>query len=653
MSGIIGLFQLDWAPISENKLESMALALSLGERQRPQLWCPKSKNPLGLGHIRRPLSLPDEGPKRQVCYDENLVIEADARLENRAELAKALKLSVEQLHSWPNSLFILKAYEKWGEDCPKHLLGDFVFILWDSRQRKLFCARDQLGNRVLFYHQSIHFLAIASAPKALLALPDVPRQINETTLADFLVLQGDATATFYKDIYRLPPAHTLIATEKGMEIRKYWSLYPTKRIILKSDDEYVEAFHEIFEEAVRCRLHNVSFVGAFLSGGLDSSSVASTAARQLKAKGQRLAAFTSVPRKGFDGPEPPGWLNDETPYVEAIKKWHDNIDVTYIRSEGRTMLDNLDHLFQMVEAPILNPCNRIWIDAVLEAAQAQGVHVLLNGQYGNGTISYDGESLFTEMARGGRWLTLMREINAKAALKQISPLAVFKQNLLLPFLPNAFWTWYRRKKDGPKSPWTAYSAINPVYAKEMAIDERANKLGFDHYFRPKFNGRSWRIHWGYTSDTASYGHEWFDALRLNFGIEQRDPTADKRVFEFCLAIPEEQYLRNGKSRYLIRRAMKGILPPEVLWKTKRGAQLPDWYEQLTTVRGEIAAELDRLEKIELARRCLDLPRMRRLVTNWPQGNWNDPKIVMEYRYLLERGIMVGRFIRWFEEGRAA
>ncbi|MEN8221061.1 MAG: asparagine synthase-related protein [Pseudomonadota bacterium] len=638
IKSIVGIYHFNGAPVSQKKLVGMAEALFSSERS--QLVSAQSNSPcIRLGEII--------SEKNQGVYetDSNCVLVSDARIDNRTELGRALNIPASEYETVPDSVIILKAYQKWGKDCCKHLIGDFVFLLWDGHQ--LFCACDPLGMRVLYYHQTPHFLAIASAPKALLALPEVPRQINETTLADFLVLQGDPTSTFYKNIVRLPPAHTLTATDKGITLRQYWSLDPTKRIIFKSDDDYVEAFRELFEEAVRCRLRSEHPIGAFLSGGLDSPSVACTAARQLKAKGQRLTTFTSVPREGFDAPERSGWLNDETPYIEALKPWHDNLEVTYLRPEGRTMLDNIDRLFELAEGPMRNPCNRIWMEAVLEAAAARGIRVMLTGQNGNNSISYNGSSLFTELARTGHWLTLMREIKTKAAMKKISPLAVFKGDVLRPFLPNALWAWHSRRKEGAEFPWAKHSAINPDFAKAMAVDERARELGFDHHYRPLTDGRKWRIRWGTGSGAMHYGRDLSNGWRHHFGIEMRDPTADIRILEFCLAIPENQYLRKGKDRYLIRRAMDGVLPPEVLWKTKRGEQLPDWYERLIAVRGEIAAEIDRLENLDLARRCLDLPRMRHLVENWPQ-NWHDPKIVREYRLLLQRGIMVGRFIRWFE-----
>ena len=134
--------------------------------------------------------------------------------------------------------------------------------------------------------------------------------------------------------------------------------------------------------------------------------------------------------------------------------------------------------------------------------------------------------------------------------------------------------------------------------------------------------------------------------RAWFGIETRDPTADLRVVEYCLAIPSTQYLRNGRTRWLIRRAMQGRVPARILDRQTLGAQAGDWTEWLPAMRGRIAVELERLERCETARRCLDLARLRSLLEQWPEPLRREHRRV--YGMLLLRGIMMGNFLRWFE-----
>ena len=161
-------------------------------------------------------------------------------------------------------------------------------------------------------------------------------------------------------------------------------------------------------------------------------------------------------------------------------------------------------------------------------------------------------------------------------------------------------------------------------------------------------------------DTRRARSETFDQLdgssdaitgyRALYGVETRDPTGDMRIVDFCLSLPEEQYLRDGKSRWLIQRAMAHRLPAEILNNRQRGLQAADWFESLSGARGEILDELSRLEKSTLAYAALDLNRMRRLTEQMCQSGMDADRIIMDYRVLLEPGMMTGRFLRWFESG---
>src|SRR3989454_9825112 len=249
---------------------------------------------VGLGHRllhTTPESLREHLPL--ASGDGTLVLTADARIDNRGELLAALGRGVEAT----DAELILAAYERWGERCPEHLLGDFAFVIWDARRATLFCARDHFGVKPFYYyHAPGRLFCFASEIKGLLALAEVPRRLNETRVADYLVpLLEDKVITFYQDILRLPPAHRMTVTRQGVRIEQYWALDPEREIRMKSDADYAAAFREIFTEAVRCRLRSAFPVGSMLSGGLDSSSIVCVA-RQLLAQdgGETLHTFSPV-----------------------------------------------------------------------------------------------------------------------------------------------------------------------------------------------------------------------------------------------------------------------------------------------------------------------------------------------------------------------
>src|SRR3989442_1004237 len=220
-------------------------------------------------------------------------LHADARIDNRAELCSVLSAP----STVTDAELILQAYARWGERCPEHLLGDFAFALWDARRGFLFCARDHFGVKPFYYHHRPgRLFAFASEIKGLLVLSDVPRRLNETRVADYLVpLLEDKEITFYEGIVRLPPAHHMTVSRDGVRIEQYWALDPDREIRMKSDGEYAAAFREIFTEAVRCRLARPIPVGSMLSGGLDSSSIVFVAPKLLAEDGSReLHTFSAI-----------------------------------------------------------------------------------------------------------------------------------------------------------------------------------------------------------------------------------------------------------------------------------------------------------------------------------------------------------------------
>ena len=245
-------------------------------------WC---DGHVGMGHLRcdnTPESPWDNLP--WVCPGSGDVITASARLDNRDELLKALTIPHPEEANLPDSHIILKAYQQWGEACVDRFLGDWVFAIWNASKRKLFIARDHQGNTGLYYYTDSRCLSFASSLKGLLALPDVPQRPNPMAIAQVLVswpAHEAPTPTCYDGIFRLPPAHAMTVTPQGIEVKRYWYLENTPDLHLRTDDDYVEAFLDIFSEAVRCRLRCSAPVATTLSGGLDSGSVAALAAREL------------------------------------------------------------------------------------------------------------------------------------------------------------------------------------------------------------------------------------------------------------------------------------------------------------------------------------------------------------------------------------
>lgn len=648
MSAVFGIVRLDAQPVTLAELEAMNAALAPYGSARGT-WVDAH---IGVG-ARLTRITPQDAFEQQplVVSNNQLVLVADARLNSRPELARELEIS--SIALVPDSALILRAYEKWHADCAQRLSGDFVFAVWDARARTLFLARSPFSSRALFYHTAPHSFAFASMPKGLHALPHIARTLDEEYLADYLSMTPAAPErTFYRGVRRLMPGEILTVRENNIRVQTYWQPDLRREIRLSRDDEYVEAFNQVFERAVSDALVSASNVGIMVSGGMDSSSIASVAAPLLARENKRLAGFTEVPRANFDGAIIQGRYADETPFVHALARGCANLDLTLVRTDGRNYLQDLAPFFNACELPFRNASNRVWYEEILRQAQAQNVGVMLNGGQGNLTISWRGDGLLPQLLRAGHWQRAWLEARAlakhgitRSAWRGLAALGV------MPLLPDRAHDTIQRlrgKQFLSHAKWREYSAIHPDFYRAQRVAERARERAAPLSWRVRGEMRRARAE---TMRGTSAAGDGFGAGYLAlFGIEQRAPAADQRVVEFCLALPEDQFLREGQQRWLIQRAMQERLPPEILKNRKRGLQAADWYERLSAARAEVLAEIARLEKTELAARALDLARLRGLVEQMPSRVTDAERTMQDYRFVLEIGLMTGRYVRWVETG---
>jgi asparagine synthase (glutamine-hydrolysing) len=572
------------------------------------------------------------------------VITSSARLDNREELFRALDVPYHERNNMPDSSLIMRAYEKWEEQCPNHLTGDWMFAIWDIHKRKFFIARDHHGNTGLYYYLSQHLFVFSSCIKGIFALPEIPVHLNELRIAQILVFwpeNGGPTA--YRDILRLTPAHCMIVTRNNVTLRQYWRLEETPKLHLRSDREYVEAFLEVYAEAVRCRLRSLRPVGVTLSGGLDSGSVAALAAREMRQEGKRLQAFSSVPMYDVEGLAGPNF-GDETPFIQATARSAGNIDVTFVRAEDISPLMGIKRFIALFDEPCHAASNAYWIVALLEEAKRRGVGTLLTGQGGNATVSWNGAGYLAQLARKRQWKVIWKEMLALKRLHNRPLWRIVLGRVVKPFIPPRLLGTWSRILSG-KEAWEKYSAINRHITDTLNINEQM----YLHGPNPLFG---YGCHTGKNRFSiiepgrSTLGFFWQES-GMGFGIEVRDPTFDRRVMEFCLSIPDDQYVRKGADRFLIRRAMDGFLPPEVLWNTRKGRQGADIGGRLLKNLDETKSALEKVKSSELARQFLDIGKMSRVLSRLEkeinQKNTHDAGTIFL------RGLMAGLFLLPFEK----
>lgn len=642
MTAIAGIIQFDGRPVDRATLERMQNVLAPYGRDAGNIW---HQGTAGL--VRTLLrTTPEDAFDRQplVHPASGHVLLFDGRLDNRDDLMRELGLPVAEARDWADSELVLHAFLRWGEDAAARFVGAFAIAFWAPRQQKLWLARDPLGHRPLFWHRNGSCFAFATLAKGLFAVPGIPRAICEERVSDLLTLiPMVGPESFFKDVFRVEPGQVVTVTEGRVFSRRYYRFDSKREIRLASDDEYLEAFRAHLDQAVTSQLRSNGPIGSTLSSGFDSSTVTAVAARLLAAQGRRLCAFTSVPREGFDGPVPRGSHANEGAGAAALAAKFPNIDHVLIQTVGTSPLDHLQRDTEALDRAPLNPCNMVWMDAIDQAAADRGMRVVLNGAMGNMTLSYTGVEYLPALFGRGHWRRWLREVRA---LKRTRPQIRWRSWLyrsLAPFLPAWLWLAMERARDGDLK-WSDYSAIHPAFANQIGSLQRAKKVGWDLSYRPWADGRRMRIAGLNFTDSGEHN------LQANLlGLDSRDPTSDLRLVEFCLAVPDHQYLRDGQTRWLLKRLMDGVLPPEITQARSTGIQAADWYVDTTAAVPAIRETLLNWKKHPEAARYLDLDVLLKDLEDWPDQGWANPRIIQKYRLKLLRGLSVGTFVQYVDD----
>jgi asparagine synthase (glutamine-hydrolysing) len=622
MSGIMGIYHLDDSPVERENLVKMVDILAHRGPDGADIWL---EGAVGFGHRMlwtTPESLLEKLPL--VNQTRDLVITSDARIDNRDELISVLHLDKCPPDKITDSQLILAAYEKWGEQCPEHLLGDFAFAIWDKRQQKLFCARDHFGVKPFYYYLSSSVLIFATEIKAILCLSGVPCRLNEVKVAEHLgLISSSATVTFYEDILRLPAAHNLTVSQGKTQILSYWSLNPERELRLNSDQEYALAFCKIFTEAVCCRLRSAFPVGSMLSGGLDSSSITCVARKLLlENEGDKLHTFSTIHEQVIEC--------DERFYQDAVLA-QGNLKAHRLNADEYSPLAELDRvLWHQDEVQGLGNLYGNWF--LYNSASERGVRVILDGFDGDTTVSH-GKGYLIELARAGHWFTLASQVRA------------LSKNLNQPWIP-AFkaWVWiyglnpllskfwllsvvrqvlHRFKSKSKKS--GSSSILNSGFIRDALVQhnqtqlEQPNTERKNHYLRLINPGEQNTL-------------EKLNSAAAAFSTEVSFPFWDKRLVEFCLSLPPEQKLNQGWGRLVMRRAMEGILPKEIQWrgdKTDHSASFD---------RGLLEFERERLENVilknpEVIKKYVNLTALREAYCRYVTGKVTASEAVTIWKVL--------------------
>ncbi|CAM5793866.1 MULTISPECIES: asparagine synthase (glutamine-hydrolyzing) [Brevibacillus] len=551
MCGIVSLYNKRQAPVLQETIGAMTRVIL---HRGPDDDGFHLEDNIALGFRR--LSIIDVEGGHQPLFNEtrDIWIIGNGEIYNYKELQQWLKECGHVFHTDSDIETILHLYEEVGTDAPKHLRGMFGFTIYDSRNKRLFGARDQFGIKPLYYVETEDSIAVASEIKSLLELPGVKREVNPTGFYHYLTFQYvPDPETMYQGIYRIPPAHFFIIQNDRIQLERYWDV-EFKPDESKPFSYFVEGTRSIMLESVD--KHRISEVprGAFLSSGVDSSSIVAM-----------LRTFEDV--KTFSvGSDIPGY--SELDYARRTAQFLGTEHHELVVNAQRYM-DELPRLVWHQDEPVADP-SAILLYFVAQMA-SEHVTVVLSGEgadefFGGYNIYREPHSLrmFSHMPD---WMR-----SSVRFLAEKLPDQVKGKNFLIRgsktveerFFGNALIFSEEMKErvvtqdilhsESYRTPW---SVTEEIYKRAQSLDDVTKMQYLD-------------IHTWLRGNILMKA----DKMTMANSLELRVPFIDTKVFEFAATIPTKYKIANGTTKHVLREAMKDFLPPEIKTRKKLGFPVP-------------------------------------------------------------------------------
>jgi asparagine synthase (glutamine-hydrolysing) len=540
MSGIVGILNIDGSPVDRSLLARLTDYLAFRGPDAQETW---SQGPVGLGHTLLQ-TVDDTRPDSQpLSLDGEVVIAADARIDGRAELRQELnRHGCHDLENVPDVELILHAYLVWGDECAKHLLGDFAFAIWDGRRRQLFCARDHFGVKPFYYAQVGDSLIFSNTLNCLRLHPRVSDELNDLAIGDFLLFDcnQDPFTTTFADIRRLPPGHYLTWQQGSLRLERYWSLPLIDRPLRYSrPQDYVEHFKALLTQAVADRLRTRR-VGVSLSGGLDSSTVAALAMKLLRRQPAafELRGYTIV----YDRLIP-----DEERYYSGLVASALNIPIHHLPCDDYRLYERFRRGDCLPPQPDHDPWPVDWIDFVHSAA-SRG-RVMLTGDAGDVTL-VTSPAFLHKMVKGFHLIQLAIELGR-----------CFRDYGRIPQLGLRTKLRHWLSLDGDRRPYPSW--LNRDFEAKTGLRARWEHLTRDlepsQLLRPE-------IYQLLKFPLVQYAFEnVYDPGVTRLPLEFRHPFFDVRLINFVLALPPLPWCVD---KILLREAGQGLLPEPIRRRPK-------------------------------------------------------------------------------------
>lgn len=559
MSGIAGIFRRDGEPVSKQRVQDMVRAI---DHRGPDGTCTRTFQNIGLGHCL--MSFGDDRtdgrqPQPLVEKDKGLAVTCDANIYNIDEINKKIGKRYKREKNTSNASLIIESYKKWGKKCAKHIKGDYSFVVFDRSLGEAICGRDVFGVKPFYYYLDNEYFIFCSECAGILQDKKVKTKVSKKRIADmFGLFHDDTEESMFEYIKRLAPSNIMSVGRKNFNKKRYWRL-EDKELKISSVEEYVHVFKRKFEDAVGSRVKNSSQPGAFLSGGLDSSSVVCTLEDQLSEDQRPLKTFS-----GVYGSVPKA---DESNYIEEVV---DKVESkSYFVEADKISTLSWYHKYKKeakYREPLFGANGRVNIH-IHEMAKSKGVDVLFDGFDGDTTVSH-GIGKINKIIINNKFIEAAKNIYRISEMYGMSfpsMLYSYIESFKLNNIPG-----YKRVKalfkkavgGGGISQGGAW--LNSEFSSQVDWYERKKKH-IDHKYH--FVKSEKESHYNrLMSGVMVWSNEMRDAASQLAGVEVRMPFWDRELVELSYNIPSDLKLRNGWSRWILRSAMDEKVPKKVRWR---------------------------------------------------------------------------------------
>lgn len=511
-------------------------------------------NTFAFGHRRLSIIDTSQMGHQPMSYLDKYWITYNGEIYNYIEIRDELINLGYNFFSFTDTEVILAAYDKWGTDCLRRFNGMWAFVIHDLEKNKLFFSRDRFGIKPLYYKENNSEFRFGSEIKQLLNIGGT-NYLNENVLLEYMLTRFDdhTSETYFKDVFAFPPSHYMIydLCSNTKSFHRYYEIKVDYSIRNRREDDLIKEFKSIFTNSISLRLRSDVIVGTCLSGGLDSSAISCLASKEYSKKSSEK--FIAVNAKSTDQD------NDESMYAKLVAD-KNNLALHVVAPSYQDFVKRMDEIIYTQEQPFGSPSMFMgW--HVFEKAKNNGCKVMLNGQGGD-EVLLGYERYFSSTLSLKRPLSFLKQIfvqtnNSKLTFIKAIAYYIYFRNAAIRIWKNKFRTMvvkrYFKCSYFNFIKTSAKSFRNPDELQILEI----TALQLPHLLRYE------------------------DRNSMRHSIETRLPFLDYRLVEFSISLPIQLKIKNGWTKYVLRKSIESELPQEITWrKNKFGFESPNsWIEK--------------------------------------------------------------------------